>query len=207
MAGTDITLAAMSVSAITYDRRMGRWQPDAVGRLSVAALELFAERGYDETTVAEIAERAGLSERTFFRHFADKREVLFGGASELQLKMVAAVAAAPAELPPIEAAALGVQTAGEMLGERPDLARKRSGVISANAELQERELIKMASMTAAFAETLRERGVAEPAVSLTAEAAIMVFRVSFERWVADGGEFTEVIADSFDQLRTVTGAR
>jgi len=186
---------------------MGRWQPDAVGRLSLAALELFAEHGYDETTVAEIAERAGLSERTFFRHFADKREVLFGGAGELQSKMAAAVAAAPAELPPIEAAVLGVQMAGEMLGERPDFARKRARVISANAELQERELIKMASLTAAFTETLRERGVAEPAASLTAEAAIMVFRVSFERWVTDGGEYTDVIADSFDQLRAVTSAR
>jgi AcrR family transcriptional regulator len=175
--------------------------------LAVAALELFAERGYDETTVAEIAERAGLSERTFFRHFADKREVLFGGASELQAKMAAAVAAAPAELPPIEAASRGVQMAGEMLGERPDFARKRSGVINANAELQERELIKMASLTAAFTETLRERGVGEPAASLTAEAAIMVFRVSFERWVTEGGEFTDVIADSFDQLRAVTSAK
>ena len=74
---------------------MGRWEPNARGRLEQAAMELYLERGFDQTTVAEIAERAGLTERTFFRHFADKREVLFAGAGALQELLVSAVAGAP----------------------------------------------------------------------------------------------------------------
>ena len=85
----------MSVAAIKYDRGMTRWEPDARGRLEQAALELYGERGFEQTTVAEIAKRAGLTERTFFRHFADKREVLFGGAGALQELLVSTVASAP----------------------------------------------------------------------------------------------------------------
>jgi AcrR family transcriptional regulator len=91
---------------------MGRWEPDARGRLLKAALELYGERGFEQTTVAEIAERAGLTERTFFRHFADKREVLFAGAEALQARMVSAVADAPDHVTPIEAAAAGIEAAG-----------------------------------------------------------------------------------------------
>src|SRR6201995_4177491 len=97
---------------------MTRWEPNARGRLQLAALELYSEHGFDETTVAEIAKRAGLTERTFFRHFADKREVLFAGAALLQDLFVAAVVDAPAALPPVDAAMAGVLAGGALLHER-----------------------------------------------------------------------------------------
>src|SRR5271169_194578 len=104
---------------------MTRWEPNARGRLAQAAMELYSEHGYEQTTVAEIAARAGLTERTFFRHFADKREVLFGGAAELQELVVGAVAATPLSAAPIDAAAAGVEAAGAALQERREFARQR----------------------------------------------------------------------------------
>src|SRR3954453_21325266 len=123
---------------------MSRWQPNARGRLEQAALELYTERGFDQTTVAEIASRAGLTERTFFRHFADKREVLFGASSELQELMVGAVAGAPDTATPIAAVAAGLEAASSVLHDR-EYARRRQAIITATAELQERELIKFAT--------------------------------------------------------------
>ncbi|HEY6526774.1 MAG TPA: TetR family transcriptional regulator [Solirubrobacteraceae bacterium] len=185
---------------------MSRWEPNARERLAQAALDLYAERGFEQTTVAEIAKRAGLTERTFFRHFADKREVLFAGGSDLQELMVNGVLGVPAAAPPIDAVAAGLRAGGEVLQQRREFARQRQAVIVASAELQERELIKLASLAAALAEALRRRGVAEPAASLTAEAGIAVFRVAFERWVDEGNDrgLPEVIRDSLDELRAVT---
>ncbi|HEY3727708.1 MAG TPA: TetR family transcriptional regulator [Solirubrobacteraceae bacterium] len=185
---------------------MGRWEPNARGRLELAALALYGERGFDDTTVAEIAARAGLTERTFFRYFADKREVLFGGAGALQELLVSAVANAPDSLSPIEAVAAALESAGALLQERREFALQRQAVISANAELQERELIKLASLASALADTLRRRGVSDPAASLTAEAGIAVFKIAFERWVGetDQGDLPEIIRASFDELKAVT---
>src|SRR5664279_2419206 len=118
---------------------MGRWAPDARGRLERAAMELYGERGFESTTVAQIAERAGLTERTFFRHFADKREVLFSGAATLQELLVNAVASAPETAAPIEAVGSAIEAAGALLQERREYARQRHAVITANVELQERE--------------------------------------------------------------------
>src|ERR1700744_4315033 len=111
---------------------MTRWEPNASGRLGRAALELYRERGYDQTTVAEIARRAGLTERTFFRYFADKREVLFAGGSELQELMVDAVAGAPPSAPPLDAAAAGLQAAAQLLQARSEFALERAAIIAAN---------------------------------------------------------------------------
>ena len=185
---------------------MTRWQPDASGRLARAAMELYRERGFDQTTVAEIAERAGLTERTFFRHFADKREVLFGGSTQFQETLVGAVAQAPASAAPIEAIAAGLDAIAAVLDR--SFARERQQIIAASEELRERELIKLASLATATAETLRQRGVPEPAASLTAEAGIAVFRVAFERWVgAEGGpELPALIRQSLDELKLVTAA-
>jgi len=171
-------------------------------------MELYSERGFDQTTVAEIAERAGLTERTFFRHFADKREVLFAGAEVLQELFVTAVAEAPGSASPLEAAAAGLEAAAAMLQEGRDFARQRQAVITANTELRERELIKLASLAAAIAGALRERGVAEPAASLTAEVAMAVFRVAFERWVdeTERGDFAQLIRESLDEMRVVTAS-
>jgi AcrR family transcriptional regulator len=185
---------------------MGRWEPNARGRLMQASFALYGERGFEQTTVAEIAERAGLTERTFFRHFADKREVLFAGAEELQERLVSTVAEAPESFAPIDAAAAGLEAAGAFIQEGGDLARQRQAIIASSAELQERELIKLASLAAALAEALRGRGVEEPAASLTAEAGIAVFKVAFERYVEEGNQrdLPRLIRESLEQLKAVT---
>jgi AcrR family transcriptional regulator len=188
---------------------MGRWEPNASGRLGAAAMELYVERGFEQTTVAEIAQRAGLTARTFFRYFADKREVLFAGSSQLQENLVTALEAAPASASPIAAVAAALDAAAAMLGERRDFSRQRQSVIAANPELQERELIKMATLSTALADGLRRRGVPDPQAGLAAEAGIAVFRVAFERWVtdADDRDLAEVMHDSLDQLIALTAQR
>jgi AcrR family transcriptional regulator len=188
---------------------MGRWEPNARGRLMQAAFALYGERGFEQTTVAEIAERAGLTERTFFRHFADKREVLFAGADALRELLVSTVANAPASLAPIEAAAAGLEAAGALIQEGGELARERQAIIASSAELQERELIKLASLAGALAEALRRRGVEDPAAGLTAEAGIAVFKVAFERYVEETNQqdLPRLIRESLDELKAVTAGR
>ncbi|MEN3267686.1 TetR family transcriptional regulator [Pseudonocardia sp.] len=188
---------------------MSRWEPNARGRLEQAAMELYVERGFDRTTVAEIAERAGLTERTFFRHFADKREVLFAGASLLQEFLVNTVAGAPNSAAPIDAIAAALEAVGVLFEERRDGVRQRQSVIAANAELQERELIKLALLASAMAEALRRRGVTDPAASLAAEAGIAVFRIAFERWIDDTDErdLPHHIRESLAELKAVTAGR
>jgi AcrR family transcriptional regulator len=199
----------MSVAVIIYDRGMGRWEPDARGRLEQAALALYGERGFEQTTVAEIAKRAGLTERTFFRYFADKREVLFWGAGTLQDFLVSTVASVPDSATPIAAIAAALEAAGALLQERREMARQRQAVISANAELRERELIKLAALASALAGALRQRGVAEPAASLAAEAGIAVFRVAFERWIGETSprDLPQLIRESLDELKAVTAGK
>jgi AcrR family transcriptional regulator len=172
-------------------------------------MELYSERGFEQTTVAEIAERAGLTERTFFRHFADKREVLFSGAHALQEVVVSAVAGAPDSAAPIEAAAAGIAAAAAVLQDGRDFARRRQAVINANAELRERELIKLATLAVAISDALRARGIREPAASLAAEATIAVFRIAFERWVNETGRRTlqQLIRESLQELTAVTASR
>lgn len=173
-------------------------------------MELYGENGFESTTVAEIAERAGLTERTFFRHFADKREVLFWGAGALQDFLVNNVDATPPSVPPIEAitAALGA-AANDFFEGRRDRVRLRQAIIAANTELQERELIKLAALASALADALRRRGVSEPAASLAAEAGIAVFKIAFEGWIHDerGRTLSQVIRGSMDELSRVTGGR
>ncbi|MGV9394606.1 helix-turn-helix domain-containing protein [Streptomyces olivaceus] len=183
---------------------MGRWEPNARGRLEQAALELYVERGYEQTTVAEITARAGLTERTFFRHFADKREVLFGGSGTLAELCVNAVAAAPATATALEATAAALDAAAGVFEERGDLVLQRQGVIDANAELRERELIKLASLSESLADALRERGVDELAARLAAEAAIAVLKVAFRRWVdaARRPRLRQLLDECFEVLRT-----
>jgi AcrR family transcriptional regulator len=204
-----ISIAVMPATVINYDLGMSRWEPNARGRLEQAALALYGERGFEQTTVAEIAARAGLTERTFFRHFADKREVLFWGAGALQELLVSTVASAPDSVAPIDAVAAALQAAGALLQERRESARQRQAVIAANAELQERELIKLASLASALAGTLRQRGVSNLAASLTAEAGIAVFKIAFERWISETSQqdLPHVIRESLDELKAVTAGR
>jgi AcrR family transcriptional regulator len=185
---------------------MARWQPESRARLEAAALALYGERGFENTTVAEIAARAGLTERTFFRYFTDKREVLFSGAGDLQALLVGSVAAAALDAPPIDAVLGALEAAGAMLQERLDFARERHAVISASAELRERELIKLAALASAVADALAQRGTAQPVATLTAEAGIAVFKVAFERWVDPTNErpLPELMRTSLNELKAVT---
>jgi AcrR family transcriptional regulator len=186
---------------------MGRWEPDAAGRFRAAAIELFGEVGYEQTTVAAIAARAGLTARTFFRYFADKREVLFDGSEQLQQTMVAALAQAPAQASALAAITAALTKAGDFLDEeRRPFARVRNAVIAANTELHERELIKMATLSAALAQALRARGVGEPDASLAAEAAIAVFRVAFAQWVSESERrgYGEIVIESIARLKALT---
>jgi AcrR family transcriptional regulator len=189
--------------------RMTRWGPDARGRLMKSALELYGKRGYEQTTVAEIAERAGLTERTFFRHFTDKREVLFAGSNDLRDLLVGAVAGAPSSAKPIEAVTAGLLAAGVMFNdERRAHSMRRQSIIAANSELRERELIKLAALASAIADALRRRGVRDPAASLTAEAGIAVFRVAFDRWIDSDNElgWSELVRGSLAELKVLVAS-
>jgi len=199
----------MSAAVVSTIGAMARWEPNAQGRLEQAAMELYAERGFDDTTVAEIATRAGLTERTFFRHYADKREVLFGGGEMLAelLRMTLADAAAPAG--PLAAVASALEAVGARIQEfrGRDYSRRRQGVIAANPQLQERELSKLASWADVLAEGLRARGVDEPFASLAGQAGVAAFRVGWARWL-DGGDddLPSAIRASFDELKALSAA-
>jgi AcrR family transcriptional regulator len=165
--------------------RVVRWEPNASGRLTEAAMALFAERGYAKTTVGDIAARAGLTERTFFNHFTDKREVLFAGSEHLVNQIVDAIRAAPKAEPPLDAVALGYEATSAFFDGRRAHARRRSELIAAQPELQERELIKMMSLVAAVTEALKQRGTPAASASLAAELGATMFRVGFEQWAQD----------------------
>lgn len=184
---------------------MGRWEPDARGRLERAALELYLDNGYDQTTVAEIAGRAGLTERTFFRHFTDKREVLFRG-DELAEAMAGAIEDAPEGTAPLDAVAAALDATSDFFRDRRPHARTRQTVINAHPALQERELIKLASLATIMADALRRRGVSDPVADLLAQTGVAVFKVAFERWLDDPADrpLTDLIGESLAELRSAT---
>ena len=188
---------------------MGRWEPNARGRLAQAALTLYAEQGFDQTTVADIATLAGLTERTFFRHFADKREVLFYGMEMARGLLTGAVADAPASATPMEAVGAALEALGAVFQENPERVRLRDAIVSANEELRERELAKLASFAAAMAGALGGRGVPAPAASLAAEAGIAVFKIAFTRWISEPGQpdLPGLLRESMAELRDVLADR
>jgi AcrR family transcriptional regulator len=171
-------------------------------------MELFEERGFDATTVADIAARAGLTKRTFFRYFADKREVLFSGTAKLEEVFVGAIAAAPAAASPLDAVAAGLDAAADLFGQVGDRPRKRQAIIVANPDLQERELVKLVRLAGAGAEALRARGVADPAATLAAETGIAVLRVAFEEWAGGpaGQDLHKLLDEGLAELRSVARA-
>jgi AcrR family transcriptional regulator len=174
---------------------MARWEPNARERLERAALALFAEHGYDATTVAEIADRAGLTKSTFFRHFADKREVLFGGQDLLAGLFSDAIRTAPAAATAADCLGAALEAAAvAFTPERHDLAPQRRAVIAANSELQERELLKRARLAAAMADALRARGADDTNARLAAEVGVLAFSTAYARWAAAENErpFTEI---------------
>jgi AcrR family transcriptional regulator len=175
----------MRPDRVAYHVTVGRWAPNARERLEAAALDLFVENGYEETTVAQIAERAGLNRATFFRHFTDKREVLFGGEDVLAGLFADGIrAAAPgATLAECLRAAFAGVDATMTLRQRTKAAQ-RVRVVAANTEVRERGLLKRARITAAVATALRERGNDELAARLGAQLVVLAFSVAFERWMA-----------------------
>ena len=182
---------------------MARWAKDSSGRLQQAAMELYSERGFERTTVAQIARRAGLTERTFFRHFADKREVLFARTGDLQELLINTVASAPDCSQPLDAVAAGLAAVGAVLQPGRDYSRQRQAIIDANAELRERELIKLAGWASAVAEALRDRDVPETTATLAAETGIAVFKVAFNNWVGapePEEDLPELLRQTFDHL-------
>lgn len=166
---------------------MGRWAPGGRGRLEEAAYDLFEEQGYDTTTVAQIAARAGLTERTFYRHFADKREVIFGGTALVEALLVESVAAAAPEAAPLDVlAAVFGRLATEVFVHRVEAAIRRRSIIASSDELQERELIKLAGWCRSLAAALEARGIPPLSAALAAEAGVAAFRVAFEQWTDEG---------------------
>jgi AcrR family transcriptional regulator len=188
---------------------MARWEPNARERLERAALALFAEHGYDATTVAEIADRAGLTKSTFFRHFADKREVLFGGQDMLADLFRDAILAAPPSATTAACLAAALESAAvAFTPDRRDLAPQRRAVIAANSELQERELLKRARFAATMADALRARGADETTARLAAEVGVLAFSSAYARWAAaDNREpFTDIARDTLRELRARAAA-
>jgi AcrR family transcriptional regulator len=183
---------------------MARWEPNARERLERAALALFTEHGFDATTVAEIADRAGLTKSTFFRHFADKREVLFGGQDMLVGLFTEAIQTAPPSATTAECLAAALEAAAvAFTPERHDLAPQRRAVIAANSELQERELLKRARFGSAMTEALRARGADEVTSRLAAEVGVLAFSTAYARWAAPDNllPFTEIAHAALRELQ------
>ncbi|HVX08735.1 helix-turn-helix domain-containing protein [Humibacter sp.] len=162
---------------------MSRWQPGARERLVVAAVELFTEQGYDATTVAQIAERAGLTKSTFFRYFPDKRELLVAGQETLSGLMVEGIAVAPADASPLEAVAAGLRSVSDAMGPvNRELGPRMRAAIAANTELQERDALKSVGMAAAMTSALVARGVASTTAQLAGELGMLAFKLGYTEW-------------------------
>jgi AcrR family transcriptional regulator len=188
---------------------MVRWEPGTRERLQAAALELFATRGFEQTTAAEIAQAVGLTERTFFRNFSDKREVLFHGQERFLQAFVDGVDEAPADASAFELIAAALQAGASFFpDERRPYSRTRQTVIDQNPALQERELHKLAGLAATVAAALRARGIAEPAATLAAQSAATVFGVAFAQWIGEGEgrSLPDITSDVLRELRNLTGA-
>ena len=189
---------------------MPRWKPDAAERLQAAALDLFDEQGFESTTVAEIAQRAGLTQRTFFNHFADKREVLFILRSELQREVVREIAACDDTVPPLDAVVHALEVVADtMFEERRALAARRHAVVAANPELLERELSKNAALTDAIAAELHARGCDPETAFLAAGAAMLAQQAAYQRWTQpdETRPLRHLLADAVHSLSTTVNRK
>jgi AcrR family transcriptional regulator len=198
----------MSEPDIAYDPAMARWEPGARERLQAAAIELFADQGFDETTVADIAAAAGVTERTFFRHFGDKREVLFTDQGGFDAMFTAGMADAADGATALELVVAAITALDGFFDDvRRPWSRRRQVAIDADGGLRERELLKLAGAARAVAEALRARGVPEPAATLAAETGMTVFRTAFAQWLVEGEtrSLSQIEGDVLAELRLVTG--
>jgi len=187
---------------------MPRWDPCAEDRLREAALELFLERGYENVTVAEITERAGLTRRSFSRYFTDKRDVLFAGSERLPAVLARSVRDADSTLAPFEAILSALVELADMLADEAPLAAQQRAVVQASPELQERGRTKFAAVTDAVADALRDRGTAESEATLLAQVGVAIFRTAFERWTdqADDVGLQARIREAAAELAASLGA-
>jgi AcrR family transcriptional regulator len=168
---------------------MARWQPGATQRLVVAAVELFNEQGYDATTVAQIAERAGVTKSTFFRHFADKREVLVAGQETLSRLLAEGITQAPSDATPLQAVEAGLERASAAMGPvNRDIGPGLKAAIAASDELQERDALKSVSLAAAMKTALADRGVPDATAHLAAELGVLAFKRGYTQWSEQGAE-------------------
>ena len=188
---------------------MGRWEPGARERLVIAAVDLFTEQGYDATTVAQIAERAGVTKSTFFRHFPDKRELLVAGQETLSRLLTEGIADAPANAAPIEAVAAGLTRAASAMGPMGrEFAPRLKAAVAASAELQERDALKSVSLAAAMTTALVARGVPDPTAALAGELGVLAFKRGYAAWSEDdrGGddELAGYLLAALDELRAAS---
>ncbi|QGN33586.1 TetR/AcrR family transcriptional regulator [Microlunatus sp. Gsoil 973] len=190
---------------------MPRWEPGARERLVVAAANLFAEQGYDTTTVAQIAERARVTKSTFFRYFPDKRDLLVAGQETLARLLAEGIADAPENATPLEAVAAGLDRAASSMGPmNRDLGPSLKAAIDASVELQQRDALKSVGLATAMAGALAARGVGEPTAQLAAELGVLAFKRGYAAWVAadrddDRGLAPHVLTALAD-LRAATGS-
>lgn len=190
---------------------MGRWEPGARERLVVAAVDLFTEQGYDATTVAQIAERAGVTKSTFFRHFPDKRELLVAGQEALSRLLSEGIADAPADASPLEAVAAGlVRAAGMMVPESREFAPRLKAAVAASTELQERDALKSVSLAAAMKTALVARGVPDPTAALAGELGVLAFKRGYAEWAEadrdDQNDFAGYTLAALDELRAASAS-
>ncbi|MEU3526491.1 TetR family transcriptional regulator [Streptomyces sp. NPDC038707] len=184
---------------------MPRSGAEARRRLQQAALELYRERGFDQTTTAEIAARAGVNERTFFRHFPDKREVLFDGEADLRDALTREVADAPEGLRPLDVLLRAFRKAGRIIEDNRAFSEPRLKVIAVTPALRERELAKAASLTEALAEALRRRGGPDRLAGLAARTGWAAFHQAAQAWIDDPSQSLDAhLVRAFDDLRALS---
>jgi AcrR family transcriptional regulator len=190
---------------------MARWEPGARERMVLAAVDLFTEQGYDATTVAQIAERAGVTKSTFFRHFPDKRELLVAGQEALSQLLTEGIAEAPQNASPLEAVAAGLERASSAMGPmNRELGPRLKAAIAASAELQERDALKSVGLAAAMTDALAARGVPDPIAHLAAEMGVLAFKRGYAEWLeadrdSEGGLAPYAIA-ALEDLRTASAS-
>ena len=190
---------------------MARWEPGARERIVLAALDLFTEQGYDATTVAQIAERAGITRSTFFRYFPDKRELLAAGQETLSQLLTEGITEAPAGSTPLEAVAGGLRRASGAMGPlNRELGPRIKAAVAASSELQERNSLKNVGLAAAMTDALVARGVADPTAHLAAELGVLAFKRGFAEWSeADRGDDDELApytVAALDELRAASAS-
>ncbi len=190
---------------------MARWEPGARERLVVAAVDLFTEQGYDATTVAQIAERAGVTKSTFFRHFPDKRDILVAGQQTLSQLLADGIAGAPVGASPLEAVAAGLERVSSAMGPmNRELGPRMKAAVAASAELQERDALKSVGLAAVMTTALLARGVPDPTAHLAAELGLLAFKRGYAEWSEGDRDAQDELAQytlaALDELRAASAS-